>query len=375
MTNKSVVIHAKGDAFRWSVEDKPIPEAVTGSIVIKILVAPLVQFLGTHYRGGMAFTHDVPMVPGMNAVGRVHSVGNDATALKEGDLVILDPTITARDEPGNQLLQAFMAGITPGANKLANEVWKDGVWAQYARVPTENVYKLDEERLVKEMGYSLADLTLIQTCCVGFGGLSKAGLKPGDTLIVAPATGRFSGATVLVALAMGVSVVAAGRRQDALDELAAAMKENASLLKTVLLTGDAEKDIEAFSKAVGARGADVYIDLSPAAITGTPSYLTAGISNLRHSGTVVLMGGVLGDISLPYFPIMFKNLTIHGRFMYSRDQMLQIIKLAENGRLPLGKRCGVETVADFSLDQLEQALDEAEKYKGWSGIVNIVPNL
>ncbi|EPS38616.1 hypothetical protein H072_7631 [Dactylellina haptotyla CBS 200.50] len=374
MANKSVVIHEKGDAFRWTVEDKPIPEASTGSIIVKILVSPLVQFLGAHYRGTLPFMNDVPMVPGMNAVGRVHATGNDATALQEGDLVILDPTITARDEPANQMLHAFMPGITPGSHKLANGAWRDGVWAQYAKIPTENVYKLNEEKLVKELGYSFGDLGLIQTCCVGYGGLAKAGLKAGDTLIVAPATGRFSGATVLVALAMGVTVVAAGRRQEALDELVAGMKEYASFLKTVLLTGELVKDTESFNKAVGPRGADSYIDLSPAAITETPVYLTAAISTLRHSGTIILMGGVLGDISLPYFPIMFKNLTVYGRFMYSRDQMIQVIKLAESGRLPLGKRCGIQGVADFGLDRFEEALDEAAKHKGWGGVVNITPN-
>jgi threonine dehydrogenase-like Zn-dependent dehydrogenase len=330
---------------------------------VQVLCAPLVQYFKAHFTGDSPFKNPVPLVPGSNAICRVHEVGNDATVLQKGDLVILDATITARDDPSSQMLLGFMPGITPGAYKLADNPWRDGVWAQYARVPTENVYKVNEQRLTKELRYSISDLSLIQTCAVAMGGLADAGLKPGDTLVVAPATGRFSGATVLLALVMGANVVAAGRRQEALDELVAGMKENAASLKTVLLTGDVAKDTESFQEVVGPQGADVYVDWSPSAVSGTFAYFAAGISSLRHCGTVILMGAIAGEISIPYVQVMLKKLIMRGRFMYGREQLLQVIKLAENGKLPLGKRCGMETVAEFGLEKLEEALDEASSIR------------
>lgn len=46
---------------------------------------------------------------------------------------------------------------------------------------------------------------------VPFGGLRDIDLKPGETIIVAPATGTFGSAAVKVALAMGARVIAMGR--------------------------------------------------------------------------------------------------------------------------------------------------------------------
>ncbi|KAF2670224.1 isopropanol dehydrogenase [Microthyrium microscopicum] len=359
--------------FRWTLEDRPIPIAVTGSAVLEILHAPVVQYAKERYSGGASYPMPVPIVPGANAVARIHAVGNDATVLRVGDLVLLDCTIRARDSSANILL-GFMAGSHLSANVLWDDAWRDGVWARYARVPLENVHKLDEKRLVGELGYEIADCTLIQTCAIAYGGLDDAGVRAGDTVIVAPATGRFSGATVLTALAMGANVVAAGRRQAALDELVKGLNNNPAV-KTVLLAGDVERDFESFRNAVGPNGADVYVDWSPGAVTETPAYMTAAFGVLRRGGTVMVMGGIGGTVNMPYKQIMLANLVVRGRFMYERQQLEQVIKLAEYGRLPLGKHCGLKTVASFGLEQFEEALDEAKRYPGWAGIVNIVPSL
>ena len=54
-------------------------------------------------------------------------------------------------------------------------------------------------------------LTCVQECMVPFGGLSEGGVQLEDTVVVAPATGRFGGSRVTTVLAMGAKVVACGR--------------------------------------------------------------------------------------------------------------------------------------------------------------------
>ena len=78
--------------------------------------------------------------------------------------MLVDPTIAARDDPSSQIL----LGMHATSASLANS-WRSGAFAQYAQAPLENVFFLDETRLVRELGYELADLTLIQTCkCYSF---------------------------------------------------------------------------------------------------------------------------------------------------------------------------------------------------------------
>jgi len=210
---------------------------------------------------------------------------------------------------------------------------------------------------------------------IPFGGLADAGVRAGDTVVIAPATGRFSGAAVITALAIGANVVAVGRRQNALDVLLTQLGKPKSL-KTAVVVGDVEKDTAALSHAVGARGADVVLDLSPPAAGAngkTPSHLLAGLNVLRRGGVLSLMGGIGGTIAIPHSPIVFKNLVIRGRFMYERDHIEQVIKLVESGKLPLGKAVGMKTVAEYGLAEFERAVNEAAKLPGWGECVQIVP--
>jgi NADPH:quinone reductase-like Zn-dependent oxidoreductase len=371
--NKSIVVTSKGAKFTWSVEDRPIPEAVAGSVVIQVLHAPTVQYSKSQFGDG-GFPIPLPLVPGANGVGRVHALGSDASSLKVGDLVLVNSVITPRDSVNSRLLFAFASDGSPASQSLMEGDWRNGTYAQYVRIPLENAFLLDEQRLCTDFGYKIGDLSLIQTCAVGYGGLADGDVKAGDTVIVAPATGRFSGATVLTALAMGANVVAAGRRQGPLDELVKAMGKSATL-KTVLLTGDVGKDTDAFKGAVGPKGADFYVDWSPPAVSGTtPAYLTAALNVMRRKGTLILMGGIGADISIPYTLIMFKCLNIRGRFMYEPEQLERCIKLAESGRLALGKNCGMDIIASYGLEKFEEALDEATKYPGWGNVVEIVPS-
>jgi NADPH:quinone reductase-like Zn-dependent oxidoreductase len=71
--------------------------------------------------------------------------------------------------------------------------------------------------------------------------------RAGEALIINGATGAYSGAAVLVALAMGTSrVVAAGRKKEMLDQIT---KAGGSRVCPVVLSGDVEQDAAALRNA------------------------------------------------------------------------------------------------------------------------------
>ena len=70
------------------------------------------------------------------------------------------------------------------------------------------------------------------------------------------------------------------------------------------------------------------------------------------------MGGITGDISLNYASIMFRNIRIHGRFMYERADIAYMIKMVSTGVLRLQKDTKVEK---FSLEGWAEAFRAAEK--------------
>lgn len=69
--------------------------------------------------------------------------------------------------------------------------WRDGTFAEYAKVPLESCFALDEGRLTGSirdggLGYEVEQLAYITSLLVPYGGLRDIGLQAGETVIVAP---------------------------------------------------------------------------------------------------------------------------------------------------------------------------------------------
>jgi len=75
------------------------------------------------------------------------------------------------------------------------------------------------------------------------------------------------------------------------------------------------------------------------------------------------------NIAINYGLCVLKSLTIKGRFMYEREHVHDLIKLAATGALKLGST----DVSDFKLEDWKKALDVAEETHDWGKIVSICP--
>lgn len=136
------------------------------------------------------------------------------------------------------------------------------------------------------------------------------------------------------------------------------------------LTGDVEAD----GIALGAFGPiDAVVDVSPPAATGSTN-LAAAISVLREEGRVVLVGG-RGDetLPIPYFKAMMYSWTVKGSYMYSRQDVEGVIRLAEAGLMKLGKAAGHVVQGVYGLDDFLPAIDKAVETAGPGTLVYIKP--
>ena len=195
------------------VEDVPTPDVVPGSAILRIESAGIISYQKQVYNGTRKYPYPTPIVPGMFAIGRVVAAGPDAVALQPGSLVFFDGFIRGRDNPAVALISGLSDVGEPGARKLMSGEWRNSTYAQYARVPLENCFPLDEARLCGSLvdgglGYNVAQLTWLGMPVVGYGGLRRIRLQAGETVIIAPATGGFGGAATMMALAMGARVIA-----------------------------------------------------------------------------------------------------------------------------------------------------------------------
>lgn len=352
------------------VQTLPTPQPGSGSAVVQVLAATVVSYAGDVYNGKRRFPFPKPLVPGSSAIGRVAAVGPDATILTPGQLVFLDCTIRGRDDPSAAILSGIAEGFTEGSRKLMHGEWRNSTYAEYTKFPLENCFPLNEQRLLGSpssggLGYSVEHLCQLTRHLIPYGGLDDINFRPGETLIVAPATGQFGSGAVRVALAMGASrVIAMGRNEEVLRELSALSDRVA----TVKITGDEQADAEAL-KSFGP--VDVFFDISPPMAAGSTHFKSA-IAALRHSGRVSLMGGVQADVSFPYFDFMRRSLLMKGTWMYSRTQILNLIKWVESGLLPFGEEAGLTVKGKFGLEEWREAF-EAASACGNDETVVIVP--
>ncbi|KAJ7725296.1 alcohol dehydrogenase GroES domain-containing protein [Mycena maculata] len=359
----------------------PLPP---GTALLKPLYAGVVSYTTHILQNGnpRKYNYPLPLVPGPSCIARVVAAPPDAPALTPGQLVLLDPTIRARDlqSDGAAFLLGYSGG-PPGATPytVMEAVWRDGTFAERVQVPVENVHPLDEAALCGRLGYALTDLAAtLGTLAVSFGGLDAARVRPGETVVVAPATGSFGGGAVHVALALGARVVAMGRNETALAGLEAL---GDARVAAVRMSGSVEGDVVGITSALerlGSRSLDVFFEISPPSVVNGPGqtvpYTTAALKVLRKGGRAVFMGGVKHDVSLPLREIVHGAKTLQGVWMYTPAQLTELIRLVEAGVLRLGEDRGFACQGVFPLERWEEAFETASREASAGNFVLLQPN-
>jgi alcohol dehydrogenase len=334
--------------LRGDLALREIPEPATRSAAVSVRVGavPLLSYLRSYVEGGLP-TYTAPageFTPGINGIGVIEGLGPDVFDLRVGQRVFLSPHLRAAEnvpEPAEALLALTAEGT--GVELL--NAWPDGTLAELVCAPVATVTPVPAEL----DGTADCRLAALARCVVSYGGLLRAGLAPGQTVVIHGATGAFGSAGVLVALAMGAAtVVAAGREPEALARLAKLPR-----VVTVAMSGDPDRDRAALRAAAGG-GADCALDMVGRAdsASGTQAVLGA----LRREGRLVLMGGVTVPLPLDYALVMRSGLEVVGNFMYPRTAPAILLAMTAAGLLDL-EQIPLEV---FPFDDLPAAMETAE---------------
>lgn len=340
------------DGVRLS--DVPAPTLQGGGVLVEVLAAHLPAYTRTvaqGNRGGLP----VPLILGPSCVGRVTDVAPDVFHVSPGDIVLDTALLDAGG--GDEILVGWVGLGGSGAGSERTDrmraVWRDGVYAESALCAKETMVRLPGAE-----GYpDPARLAFLPWLCIAAAGLHAAGPLTGRDVAVIGATGQLGGAAVLLALAEGAATVTAvGRNEEALDRLAALGPR----VRIHRLTGDRARD------AAGIGPIDVALDALGATPTADPTM--AAYDSLRGRGTLVLIGGVRHDLTLPYSDLMRRRLTVRGSWMSDEKTAATVWNLIRSGVLDLS---AVELLT-IGLDDPAAALDLAERTTGLA-FVALVP--
>ena len=351
----------KGAGGSLTLEKLPIPKPREGGVTIRMHAAPVLTYMADVLAGKLSsyVFPDQAFTPGTNGTGEVVEVGGGVYGLQRGDRVVLNPHYVA-DETGADPAQILigLTRISPDSAPLQND-WPDGTFAEYAHMPAAVLTKVPAD-----CNLSPTRLAIFGKFAVPFGGLDDIGVGPGETLIVVGASGSFGSAAVLLGVALGCArVIAAGRDARGLASVVAKAGPRAVAVK---LSGDATTDTRNLREAAGG-GADAAIDLVGRASNAEATL--AALRALRRGGRLSLMGSMTVPLPLPYGEVMIHDWRIQGRFMYPRDAVVRLLRLAAMGVLDLN---AVE-LSTFPLADLQEAMKAAAGQRGLQATLVTMP--
>jgi len=345
-------VTAHDDDVRLS--DVPAPALQGGGVLVEVLAAHVPAYTKAVVRGNRG-SLPVPLILGPSCVGRVIDVAPDVFGVAPGDVVLDTALLDAGG--GDEILVGWVGlGGSGGGSARTDRmrtVWRDGVFAERALCAKETLVKLPGA----EDHPDPARLAFLPWLAIAAAGLHAAGPVTGRDVAVIGATGQLGGAAVLTALAEGAATVtAAGRNPDALARLA----RLDARVRAHRLTGDRTTD------AAGIGPVDVALDTLGA--TPTADATMAAYDALRGRGTLVLIGGVRQDLTIPYGDLMHRRLTVRGSWMSDPETVTTVWNLTRSGLLDLS------TIDPIPVDLADpgSALDLAERTTGLS-FVALVP--
>lgn len=295
------------------VEDWPEPgDPGRGQARVRTLASALnhLDLWVGHGVPGLSLTY--PRVSGSDACGVVEAVGPGVDGAWVGKRVIVNAASDASPiaKPG----EPSGGSLAPQYELIGEH--HHGTMAERFVAPVSNLAVVGEERDPAEAAaYGLTFLTAYSMM------VGKAGLRPGQLVLVTGIGGGVALAALAIARQMGCPVAVTSRQQWKLDrakELGAAMG--------VLDTGDDwSKPVRAWT---GGRGVDLAVDSS-----GKATHIKC-IKSLARGGAYVTPGCTSGhDATTDLARIFWNQLRILGSTMGSNAEFGEVAALYREGKL------------------------------------------
>ncbi len=257
-----------------SVQDVPRPAAGDPYDVVVSVRAAALNRLDLFVLGGLpGVTHAFPHTIGCDAAGIVEAVGPAVTRVKPGDRVLLNPGLSCgRCEP----CRAGEQSLCVTYRLLGEHV--TGTFAEAVRVPEVNVHHAPARASWEECAaFGLVTLTAWRMLT------TRAGLRPGETVLIWGIGGGVALAALGIARLLGARVIVTSS-SDA--KLARARELGADECLNHR-TADVAKDVR---RLTDRRGCDVVVDS-----VGEKTWETS-TRVLGRGGRLVTCGGTTGPM-------------------------------------------------------------------------------
>jgi len=332
--------HGGNEVLRYG--DWPDPEPGSGEVRIALRAAAL-NHLDIFARDGIPGV-PLPQIPGGDGAGVVDRVGEGVSGLTPGDRVLIQPGLY---DGTCEFCRAGEQSLCVQYKILGEHV--PGTLAELAVVPARNVFPIPSGlSFARAAAFPLAYQTAWRMV------VGRAGVRPGETVLVHGAGGGVAGAAIEIALLLGARVLATTSGEEKMARLRDSGVE--------LAIDYRKEDVLAAVRAHTAkRGVDAIVDT-----VGEATWMTS-LKAAARGGRIVTCGATSGPNPKEEIrQIFWKHLSILGSTMANDREFRALYSTVASGRL----KPHVDRV--FPLSQAREAFAYMEEGRQ-NGKIVLVP--
>lgn len=306
---KSLLLREYG---RLEIAEMPRPVPGPGEVLVRVAACGICGS-DVHGYDGSSGRRIPPLVMGHEAAGTVAAVGSGVMGYREGDRVTFDSTVYCgecdfcRRGEMNLCDRREVVGVSCGDYR------RHGAFAEFVTVPERIVYRLPDA-----MGFEEA--AMLEAVSVALHAVHLSGSGEGRTALVIGA-GMIGLLTMQAARALGYARVMIADIDATRLELARSLGADA----TLHLSG--EELVTAVREKTGGQGADVVLEA-----VGRNATVGAAIDCVRKGGTVVLIGNISPEVTLPLQKVVSRQLRLQGSAA-SCGEYPEAMEMVTSGRI------------------------------------------
>ncbi|HUH82745.1 MAG TPA: zinc-binding dehydrogenase [Nitrososphaerales archaeon] len=330
---KAVRFHRHGGPEVLQYEDAPDPVPNADEALVRVKACAL-NHLDVWARNGLPNVEiPMPHISGSDIAGVVEGVPEGEQKFAKGDEVIVNPGI------GCGRCDRCLSGKDDQCKDYTIIGYGiDGGYAELVKVRRDHLVKKPPGMTFEEAAsFPLVFETAYHML------VTKARTGPGDTVLVLAGNSGVGSAAVQVAKLLGAKVIVTAGDQEK-------MERAKGLGADYVINHYGEDVLSEVRRITEKRGVDVVVEhVGKATWSGSVKALAKG-------GRLVTCGATTGaDVTMDLRYVYNRELTIYGSFMAGMGELLEVVRLFEQGRL--------KTVVD-SVYPLQRAADAQAKMDG-----------
>jgi NADPH:quinone reductase-like Zn-dependent oxidoreductase len=325
---RAVVMSGHGGPEVLELAERPDPRPGPGEAVVRV-EAVAVNRLDIWVREdvGHAYAARLPVIPGYDVGGEVAVVGEGVADVDVGQAVYVH-----YDYSCGRCAYCLDGDEAACAEYEVMGVQRDGGYAELVLAPARNVFPLPDG-LDARVAAAAGSVYLTAYHML----FARAGLRPGETVLVTAGGSGVGGAAIALARMAGARVIATASTPEKRERLLAAGVEHA----IDYTAGGWPDEVRALT---GGRGVDVAVDhVGRAAFPGA-------LAALANRGRVVLCGASSGsEATIDLVDVFARQVSIIGSSDGSRRELVEVFRLLAEGRVappPISAELPLERAAD-----------------------------